>query len=212
MSTLDFQDPEPELERSRPSNNQNFGANAAFYERLQGQGRKGALERYGWIALPVAAVAIIGVVAVTSTPHESANDVAGAAGQNTVAASTPAPAPAPAPKIAVASNNEAQATDQLPATPSEAQPAAKPPIAAKSSASAPAPMRLARKAPSSDTATSRPASAAPAQRTAPAPDTSVNPAPTPAVTQDAAPQPAAPAPSTDNSASQPAPAEAPAAQ
>ncbi|MGZ6013118.1 MAG: hypothetical protein ACXWK0_14850 [Caulobacteraceae bacterium] len=80
MSALDFQDREPELERARRTNNQLFAGNSAFYERLQGQGRKGALERYGWIALPVAAVAIIGVVAATSTPHQSASDVVGAPG------------------------------------------------------------------------------------------------------------------------------------
>ncbi len=121
MSTLDFQDREPELERSRRSNNQIFGANAAFYERLQGQGRKGALERYGWIALPVAVVAIFGVVAVTSTPHETANDVVGAPGQKTAAASTPAPAPAVTQDAAPQPAAPAPSTDNSAAQPAPAE-------------------------------------------------------------------------------------------
>src|SRR5438067_6394091 len=114
MSALDFQDREPELDMARRTNNQLFVGNSALYERLQGQGRKGALERYGWIALPVAAVAIIGVVAATSTPHESANDVAGAPGQTTASASSPAqpaqarPATPPALNEALANNESAQ--------------------------------------------------------------------------------------------------------
>ena len=77
MSSLDFQEREPALDRMRSSDGELFAGNRTFYERLQGQTRKTALERYGWVALPIAAVAIIGVVAATSTPHQSANDVGG---------------------------------------------------------------------------------------------------------------------------------------
>src|SRR3569833_1899978 len=65
MSTLDFQDREPDLNPARRQSNQPFAGNTAFYDRLQGR-NKSAMARYGWVALPVAAVAIIGVVAMTS--------------------------------------------------------------------------------------------------------------------------------------------------
>src|ERR1700761_5009853 len=115
MTALDFQDREPELKPSRRANNQLFAGNSALYERLQGQGRKPAMERYGWIALPIAAVAIVGVVAATSTPHKSADDVVGAPGQ---VASTTGPAmtkPATPPAL-----NEALAANDSAPTPAEA--------------------------------------------------------------------------------------------
>jgi len=91
MSALDFQDREPELNQARRHNNQFMAGNSALYERLQGQGRKSAIERYGWIAVPVAAVAIIGIAAATSTPHKSSDDVGGPSSSvNTASNATPA--------------------------------------------------------------------------------------------------------------------------
>jgi len=198
MSTLDFQDREPELNRAHGPDSQFLSGNNAFYARLQGQGRKSALERYGWIAVPVAVVAIIGVVAATSTQHQSANDVTGPAAQTTASASTPS-------NLVNPPVNEAQATEQSAQT-AEASTAQS--QAAKTPAASPAPVRVARRAP--DASSSRPASAAAVERTVPVPETPVTPAPAPSIaptiqapaptiTQDAAPQPAAPAPSTDSS-------------
>lgn len=226
MSALDFQDREPALKQARRADNQVFAGNNALYERLQGQGRKGALERYGWIAVPVAAVAIIGVVAATSTPHESANDVVGAPGQTASAAATSVPSKPVTPPVneALASNDATQTPEEAALSGKASATAASPSQAAKSqaakspAAAAPAPVKVARRAPAADTSTARPAAAAPAERAAPTPDTAAAPpvpavqAPAPAApaTQDVAPQPAepaAPAPSTDTSATQAAPSQ-----
>lgn len=221
MSALDFQDREPDLKQARRADNQVFAGNNALYERLQGQGRKGALERYGWIAVPVAAVAIIGVVAATSTPHESANDVVGAPGQTASAATTSVPSKPVTPPVneALASNDATQTPEEAALSGKASATAASPSQAAKSpAAAAPAPVKVARRAPAADTSTARPAAAAPAERAAPTPDTAAAPpvpavqAPAPAApaTQDVAPQPAepaAPAPSTDTSATQAAPSQ-----
>lgn len=198
MSAQEFRDREPELTQARRPNNQIFANNRAFYERLQGQGRKSAIERYGWIAVPVAAVAIIGIAAATSLPRQSAGDDAGPPAQATVAAATPAPAdaaPLPALNEAQLSNTPAKASDL--STPAD-KPAVGVAKAARSPASAPAPVKVARKAPASDTATTRPASAAQAETT-----------PAPAA-RDATPQPsapAAPAPSPDSSPAQASPSQ-----
>src|SRR4051812_33100064 len=80
MTALDFTDKEPVLKRGRAADAEMATNNAAFYERLQGQTKKKGIERFGWVALPVGAVAIFGVVALTSTPHKSADDVVGAPG------------------------------------------------------------------------------------------------------------------------------------
>src|ERR1700742_3668713 len=91
MSMLNFTESEPVMKRGKAAESELQAGNAAFYQRLQGQTkRKTGIERFGWVALPVAAVAIIGVVALTSTPHETAKDVVGAPGQT--AAATPAAA------------------------------------------------------------------------------------------------------------------------
>jgi hypothetical protein len=191
MSALDFRDREPEQNQARRPNHQVFANNRAFYERLQGQGRKSTIERYGWIAVPIAAVAIIGIATATSIPRQSADDVAGSPAQNTASIAQPAPAttsPPPALNEALASNAPAK---------DAGQPAIDAPKAARSPASAPAPVKVARKAPAADAATTtRPASAAPAQSV---------PAPTPAptVTQDAAPQANVPTPSSDNNSASP---------
>ena len=131
MTTLDFTDREPPLSRKRGAQAEFMAGNSAFYERLQGQGKKSAIERFGWVALPVAAVAILGVVAATSTPHRSANDVGGPPVQT--AASTPAPAVTG--NLTSAPSNEAAST-------SPAMHASAPaPAAAK-----PAPVKVARRA------------------------------------------------------------------
>src|SRR5215469_7420714 len=120
MSALDFQDREPELDRARRPNNQVFAGNHALYERLQGQGRKSAIERYGWIAVPIAIVAVIGVAAATSVPHKSSDDVGGPpAGVNTASTATPAPAPAAPASPA----NDTQAGNDAAKTPAADTPA-----------------------------------------------------------------------------------------
>jgi uncharacterized protein YbjQ (UPF0145 family) len=219
MSTLDFQDREPELNHARRAGAQSFAGNTALYERLQGRSRKSAMGRYGWIALPVGAVAIVAIVAATSTPHQTANDVVGAPAQ-TVAASTAA-----APKVITPpTGNEALATNDSAQTPEEAAlsgrltgkpatsdqaPADKAlstatadnaSVAAKTPASKPAPVKVARRAatPAPDTAVTHPAAAAPAERSAPAPDVSATP-------------PAAPAPSVQAPTVQTPAVQAPAA-
>jgi hypothetical protein len=155
MTSLDFQDREPPLELSRASDAQLFAGNRAFYERLQGQTRKTPLEKFGWVALPIAAVAIIGVVAVTSTPHQSANDVGGAPSQ----AIASAPATTSAPPAALASNSAPVSASDATA----AEGSAGVTTVAKPAAAPPAPARVAKRAPASDSVTIRPASAAPAQ-------------------------------------------------
>jgi hypothetical protein len=217
MTTLEFQDREPAMGRAGASESQVFAGNRSFYERLQGQTKKSATERYGWIAVPVAVVAIIGVAAATSIPHETAKDVAGGPGPSTASASTPAPAkPATPPAL-----NEAQANNDVAQTPEEAALSGKAAAtAAQSPAAAPAPVKVARKAPAATS--TRAAAAVPAERAAPAAETPATPpaptvqAPAPSATEDAAPQPAAPAPpASDASAtqaqpSQSAPADTPA--
>ena len=104
MSNLDFKEREPELDSASPPQNQVFASNNALYERLQGQGRKSAIERFGWIAVPVAAVAIIGVAAITSPSHSSADNVGGPPSQTAASAApaagdTGAPPAAPAPSV-----------------------------------------------------------------------------------------------------------------
>src|ERR1700748_1127314 len=83
MTTLDFSEREPALGRKRKSEDEILADNRAFYERLQGRKTKSGVERFGWVALPIAAVAIVGGVALTSRPHD-----------DTVAKNTP-PASAP---------------------------------------------------------------------------------------------------------------------
>ncbi|MEI9890713.1 MAG: hypothetical protein WDN45_09090 [Caulobacteraceae bacterium] len=151
MSTLDFTDREPPISRKRGAEAEVFSGNRALYERLQGRQSKSGLAKYGWVALPIAAVAIIGVVAATSTPHESASDVVGAPGQ---AAST---APVTASPAALASNSAPVDEAAVTTAPAAAKTTAGTP------ASPPAPVAVARRAPSSDAVTTRPASAAPAQ-------------------------------------------------
>ena len=145
MSALDFQDREPELNQARRMDNQVLSANSAFYERLQGQGRKSAIERYGWIAVPVAAVAIIGIAAATSTPRSSTNDAGGPPTQTTASASAPATATVATPAArndALASNDPAKASDLS----ASSKPVASASTAAKSVSSAPAPVKVARRA------------------------------------------------------------------
>jgi hypothetical protein len=81
MSALDFQDREPDTNRTGRSDKQVFDRNRAFYERLQGQGRKSAIQRFGWIAVPVAVVAVIGIAAATSMPSQNAASAPPAATQ-----------------------------------------------------------------------------------------------------------------------------------
>jgi hypothetical protein len=155
MTTLDFSDSEPALTKSQMKNANTFSGNAAFYERLQGR-KKTPMQRYGWVALPIAAVAIIGVVAATSTPHSSADDVVGAPGQVTTAANTPAPGV----KI-----TQASADDVTPASvdsPAAIRAKIDAAPAAQAPSSAPAPVKLAKRAPApvrSDAVTTAPASA-----------------------------------------------------
>jgi len=49
MSTLDFSDREPDLNRTYVSDSESFSGNRAFYERLQGQTKKTGIERFGWV-------------------------------------------------------------------------------------------------------------------------------------------------------------------
>jgi hypothetical protein len=203
MTTLDFQEREAATDRTPSSEAGLFAGNRNFYERLQGQTRKPALERYGWVALPVAAVAIIGIVAATSTPHNSANDVAGppgqASAQNVAAAAPATPAPAESDPTALARNDASTTTSPA----AKATPDKVPVKSASVTAKSTAPVRVARRAPSSDAVAARPASAAPVE-SAPAAQLQAGPAPaaTPApaiqapatVTEDAAPQVSAPAP------------------
>jgi hypothetical protein len=211
MTSLDFSEREPDLGRKRKSEDEILSDNRAFYERLQGRKTKSGIERYGWVALPVAAVAIIGVVAATSRPH----DVASTQAANSLSSAPSAPAP-----TALAANTAPDVDTSAASTPATDQaPAASAP--AKATTSAPAPVKVARRAAASDSVTTRPASAAPVE-TAPAasvatPAPAIQ-APAPTVTQDAAPQASAPviqapapeasapAASTDSSASQSAPA------
>jgi hypothetical protein len=86
MSALNFRDREPDLDQARKSDSQFLTGNRAIYERLQGQGRKSVIARFGWIAVPVAVVAVIGVAAVTSLPQPSADHVGGPPGQASASA------------------------------------------------------------------------------------------------------------------------------
>lgn len=170
MTTLDFTDSEPPIKTTKASQANALTGNAAFYERLQG-GKKKGIERYGWVALPIAAVAILGVVAATSTPHSSADDVAGAPGQAKMASA----APAPGIKIAQA-DDVTPASVQSPSAIRAKIDAA--PAAIQAPSAAPAPVRVAKRAPAprSDAVTTAPAAATPVTRTAPAPaPAAVNP-------------------------------------
>ena len=209
MTTLDFTDSEPPIKTTKAAQANALTGNAAFYERLQGQTKKKGIERYGWVALPIAAVAILGVVAATSTPHSSADDVVGAPGQ------TAAATPAGGVKIAQASNDDATPVNvQSPAAIRAKIDSA--PAAVPAPSSAPAPVRVAKRAPAprSDTVTTVPAAAAPVTRAAPAPApaqvnppaaTVAPPAAAPADSQAPAVS-AAPAPQAPSVTEQPAPA------
>ena len=188
MTTLDFTDSEPTIKTTKASQANAFSGNAAFYERLQGRKKKG-IERYGWVALPVAAVAILGVVAATSTPHSSADDVVGAPGQTTTAAATPAPTV----KIAQASTDDVTpAAVQSPSAIRERIETA--PAAVQAPSSAPAPVRVAKRAPAprSDAVTTAPASATATTRVVPAPEPAA-PAPSAAPVEVTPPAASAPA-------------------
>jgi hypothetical protein len=219
MTTLDFTDSEPPIKTTKAAQANALTGSAAFYDRLQGRQKKG-IERYGWVALPIAAVAILGVVAATSTPHSSADDVVGAPGQTTTAAATSAPSV----KIAQASTDDVTpASVQSPSAIRAKIDAA--PTAVQAPSSAPAPVKVAKRAPAprSDAVTTAPAAATPVTRTAPAPaPAAVNPpaaivappvaapvdSPAPAVSA----APAAEAPSVTEAPAQSAPAETAPAQ
>ena len=198
MSTLDFTDSEPAVIKGQVQDADSFTGNAAFYERLQGRKKKG-IERYGWVVLPIAAVAILGVVAATSTPHSSADDVVGAPGKTNTAATTPAPAV----QVAQASTDDVTpAAVQSPSAIREKIDSA--PAAIQTPSSAPAPVRVAKRAPvpakaapRSDAVTTAPASATATTRIVPAPEP-VAPAPS-----------AAPVEATPPAASAPAEIQAP---
>ena len=175
MSTLDFSEREPALGRKRKSESEIFAGNRAFYERLLGQTKKTGIERFGWVALPIAAVAIVGVVAVTSTPHRAPTMWSAARRPQLASASTATPAPAtatppPALNEALASNGQPSTADQS-VGPAPGQKTSS--SAAKPAASAPAPVKVARRAASSDAVTTAPASAAPVE-SAPAASIPVN--------------------------------------
>lgn len=171
MTTLHFTDSEPAVIKGQVQDADSLSGNAAFYDRLQGRKTKG-IQRYGWVALPIAAVAILGVVAATSTPHSSADDVVGAPGQSKTAAAPPAPAV----KLAQASTDDVTpAAVQSPQAIREKIESA--PAAIQAPSSAPAPVRVAKRAlapakaaPRSDTVTTAPAAATATARIVPAPE------------------------------------------
>ena len=76
MTTLNFTDSEPPMSKKAGASKELFSGNAAIYDRLQGRTKKSAMAKYGWIGIPVAAVAVLGIVAVTSTPNRSADNIA----------------------------------------------------------------------------------------------------------------------------------------
>lgn len=205
MTSLDFSEHEPPVVVKRGATAAVMNGNRAFYERLQGQTRKSALERYGWVALPIGAAAILGIVALTSTPHSNADDVTGPPAQSsasTMTAShiTPTPAiPAQTPQSAATDDVSAQAAAQP--APAVTAPVKSAPAKAHIVAKAPAPVR---------SVTPGPASAVPVQ-SIPAPAPAADPVPatpatpdvpptlsTPAPAGDTAPAPAAQAAPTDN--------------
>jgi hypothetical protein len=203
MTAFDFSDNEPVISGGRTADVDLSAGNAAFYQRLQGQTKKKGIERFGWVALPVGAVAILGIVALTSTPHESKNDVVGAPGQQTAAVSKPAPGPAMTPKV-MASNDAVSPTKELPASQVKAEIEKGPTLSASSAK--PAPVKTARAAPARSTSSDsdvRPAAAAPAQR-APSNDAQLNAAQVQPVTP---PAPSATATPTAPAAAIPAPTE-----
>ncbi|MDB5459093.1 MAG: hypothetical protein JWO72_834, partial [Caulobacteraceae bacterium] len=97
MTILNLSESEPETTPQSVYDTDTLSGNAAFYERLQGQAKKKGIGRYSWVALPIAAVAIIGVVVATSTPNRSADTVAAAPAPATPVASAPAAAPVATP-------------------------------------------------------------------------------------------------------------------
>ena len=210
MTTLDFTEAEPTLSKKTAANKEMFSGNAAIYERLQGRTKKTGLAKYSWVALPVGVVAVIGIVAATSTPNRSADNIAAGpvdAKPAMIAAAAPTPADV----------NPTPAVDATPAQVHSAIAAA--PV---TSQSAPAPVHLARRAAAPASTDTRPAAATrpqsvPAASLTPAP-TVVNPpvaaAPAPAAADPviAAPAPVISAPAPVETAPAPAAADpAPAA-
>lgn len=184
MTVLDFTDSEPKINSRSASKVNALSGNAAFYERLQGT-RKSSVSRYSWVALPIAAVAIIGVVAATSTPNRSADSIAAGPVDAKPAMAVTAP-------VAVQ-------TQQASASVSAPQ-------------AAPAPIHVARRAAPSEPAV-RPASAARPQ-VVPAPTVTAAPGPAqsvaPAAVEAQAPAVAAPPAAVTPTPVEAAPAEAPA--
>jgi hypothetical protein len=189
MTVLDFTDSEPKINSRSQSKADALTGNAAFYERLQGT-RKSGIARYSWVALPIAAVAIFGIVAATSTPNRSADNIAAGPvdAKPAMVAVTAAPVAAPA--------EQAAATVTAPQA-------------------APAPVHVARRAaPVAPREPTVSAAAATRPQTVPAPTVMAAPAPAPAPapaeiqapTVSAAPAPIEAAPTE----AAPAPAEAPA--
>jgi hypothetical protein len=160
MTVLDFSESEPQTKSTVAAKKGTLSGNAAFYERLQGQTKKTAMERFGWVALPVGAIAILGIVAATSTPNRSADNITA----GPVDAKPAMTAAAPVQTAPLASNDQAASGS----------------ASIKSTQSAPPPINLAKRAAPAKEPVIRPASASrpqtvPVQSLAPAPTTAVNP-------------------------------------
>jgi hypothetical protein len=195
MTTLDFTEAEPTLANPTAAGKEMFSGNAAIYERLQGRTKKTGIAKYSWVALPVGVVAILGIVAATSTPNRSADNIA------------TGPVDAKPVLTAAATPAAIDATPAADATPAQVHSAIT--AGPATSQSKPAPVHLARRAAAStDT---RPASATrpqsvPAASLTQAPPMAAAPAP---AAEAPAPVIAAPAPVLSSPAeAAPAPAQA----
>jgi hypothetical protein len=182
MTVLDFTESEPTINSRGAAKLDVLSDNAAFYERLQGT-RKTAIERYSWIALPIAAVAVLGIVAATSTPNRSADNIAAGPvdAKPALAVATPAPVAAPAEQASAPVSTPQSAPAPVHVARRAAPPAPREPMARAASATQP---RIV-PSPAAPDAVSPPVASAPAEVQAPVVTTStpVEPAPAEAPAQ-----------------------------